>query len=231
VGQVELESAHRVKAAMLALGRRLDQRRIASLRSALGYVEIGSLIERLGDAARVPMVADRFEVFRHGVPLVTGDEPLYLEFGVFEGKSMRWWSANLTHPGAHLVGFDSFEGLPEGWRPGFDAGEFATDGPPKIDDERVEFVAGWFDDTLPGFRPPAHDQLVVNVDCDLYSSASTVLRWAEPYLVPGSLLYFDELADRDHELRALHELLDRSTLSLVPVAVGGGGTHALFRVV
>ena len=34
---------------------------------------------------------------------------LYLEFGVWEGESMRWWSDALKHPGSHLHGFDSFE--------------------------------------------------------------------------------------------------------------------------
>jgi hypothetical protein len=37
---------------------------------------------------------------------------------------MRWWSRNLSEPGAKLVGFDSFEGLPEDWRSGVAAGHF-----------------------------------------------------------------------------------------------------------
>lgn len=220
----------RVKAAVLASGKRLDDRRLASLRSALGYLEIGALLKRLGNGNAVPVLRDRFDLFRRAMGEVRGSRPLYLEFGVFEGETMRWWSEHLAQPGAHLVGFDSFVGLPDGWRPGFDEGAFATDGPPTIDDERVEFVAGWFDETLPVFALPPHDQLIVNVDCDLYSSAATVLQWAEPYLAQGSLLYFDELADRDHELRAFQELLARTPLRVMPIAVGGGGTHALFRV-
>jgi len=70
----------------------------------------------------------------------------------------------------------------------------------------------------------------VNVDADLYSSTRTVLDWATPYLVPGSLLYFDELADRDHELRALRETLERTSLELEPIAAGAGGHHMLFGV-
>ncbi len=221
----------KVKASMLALGRRLDDGRLASFRSALGYLEIGSLLDRLGRGAGVPVLEDRFQVFERALGHVVGHAPLYLEFGVFRGESMRWWSGHVGKPGARFVGFDSFVGLPESWRPGFDAGEFATGGPPAIDDERVDFVAGWFDQTLPGFELPVHDQLIVNVDSDLYSSAATVLTWVEPHLEPGSLLYFDELADRDHELRAFQELLTTSAKEFVPVAVGGGGTHALFRCV
>jgi hypothetical protein len=226
-----MRAADWLKARMLAVGRRLDDGRLARLRSALGYVEIGGLLERLGPGASVPVVSDRFEVFSRARDLVVGRTPLYLEFGVYAGESLRWWCDHVTQPGARFVGFDSFVGLPEGWRPGFAAGEFATGGPPAIDDDRVDFMVGWFDETLPTFVMPEHDQLIVNVDCDLYSSSATVLGWIEPHLAPGSLLYFDELADRDHELRAFQELLGRTERTFVPVVVGGGGTHALFRCV
>ena len=177
------------------------------------------------------MAPDRFGVFAAALGRISGVAPLYLEFGVFEGETMRWWSRHLAHPKAVFVGFDSFEGLPEDWRPGFGRGEFATDGPPEIEDPRVKFVAGWFDETLPVFEIPRHDQLIVNVDADLYSSAVTVLRWVQPHLRTGSLIYFDELADRDHELRALREFLETSDIILSPVAAGAGGAHYLFEVV
>jgi hypothetical protein len=222
--------AQHIKSTVLGLGTRLDEGHLARLRSALGYVEIGSMVKRLGNGTRVPVLRDRFEVFERARRAITGSKPLYLEFGVFEGETMRWWSEHLDHPNAHLVGFDSFAGLPEHWRPGFDAGMFATGRAPSLDDSRVSFVSGWFDDTLPLFDLPDHDQLVVNVDCDLYSSASTVLAWIEPHLAPGALLYFDELANRDDELRALNDLLGRSSVELTPLALAGSGTHMLFRV-
>lgn len=50
----------------------------------------------------------------------------------------------------------------------------------------MSFVAGWLDDTVPSFRPPVHDQLIVNVDRDLSSSACMVLTWARPHLTSGS---------------------------------------------
>ncbi len=161
---------------------------------------------------------------------VTGSRPLYLEFGVYEGRSMRWWSGHLTAPDASLVGFDSFEGLPEDWRPGLGTGTFSTGRIPQIDDPRVSFQVGWFDDTLPKFDIPEHDQLVVNVDSDLYSSAVTVLGWVEPYLRPGTLLYFDEFPDRDHEMRAFAELRARSARTFTPIGIAHGGIHWLFEV-
>ena len=105
-----------------------------------------------------------------------------------------------------------------------------TDGPPVVHDSRVSFVRGWFDQTLAELTIPPHDQLIVNVDSDRSSSARTVLDWVAPHLVAGSLLYFDELADRDHELRALQETMTTTNLELQPIAAGGGGTHFLFEV-
>lgn len=219
-----------VRSLLLRTGRRVPAKRLASLRSALGYLELGALVESL--YADVPLVecSDRFGVFAEALRAIRGVAPLYLEFGVYEGETISWWSENLLGTKAHLVGFDSFEGLPEDWRPGFSAGAFRTQGPPDVKDPRVAFVAGWFENTIPNYQPPLHDQLIINIDSDLYSSARTVLEWAAPRLVTGSLLYFDELSDRDHELRALQELLATTDIQLCPLAYALGGRHFLFRV-
>lgn len=219
-----------VKERLLRLGPRMGAGNLARVRSALGYLEIGALARDQLSSGSLAVVNDRFMVFAEAMKCIRGQSPLYLEFGVFEGETMRWWCDNLTTTGARFVGFDSFEGLPEGWRPGFAEGQFSTAGPPDIDDARASFVTGWFDETLPDFVMPAHDQLIVNVDSDLYSSARTVLDWVVPHLKSGSLLYFDEFADRDHELRALQEVVAATNLQLFPRAAGGGGAHFLFEV-
>lgn len=216
-----------IRRSLLRLGRRLTARQLANLRSVLGYLELGAWLA--GPPARHPVVRYQdVDVFEEALRRVQGQQPLYLEFGVYEGRSMRWWSTHLRQPGASLVGFDSFEGLPEPWRPGLGPGHFATAGPPQIDDPRVSFVAGWFAQTLPRFALPHHDQLIVNIDCDLYSSTATVLDWLEPHVRPGTLIYFDELPDHDHELRALFEWLGRSRHRVDPVAYGLGGRCWVF---
>jgi len=220
-----------IRRALLSAGRRLSPQVQADLRAALGYLEIGSWLASLPGSPRPRVLASDTLLFAEGVRRVTGERPLYLEFGVYEGRSMRWWSEHLHQPGARLIGFDSFEGLPADWRPGLGRGHFSTDRTPEIADERVSFVTGWFDDTLPAFVIPEHDQLIVNVDCDLYFSADTVLRWVETHLVPGTLVYFDELPDRDHEWRAFTESLERTGQRVWPLGCADGGVHWLFEYV
>jgi hypothetical protein len=219
-----------IRLALLRAGRRLRPKQLANLRSVLSYLELGAWLQQQPDGRPPRVVPDDLAVFQVALQRIDAKRPLYLEFGVFEGRSLRWWVEHLDNPDAAFVGFDSFEGLPEDWRPGLGAGHFRTGVPPRIDDDRVSFAVGWFEDTLPSFQVPDHDQLVVNIDCDLYSSADTVLQWLEPHLRPGTLVYFDELPDRDHEMRAMLESQARSGQRFVPVAIGRGGVHWLFEV-
>jgi hypothetical protein len=206
----------------LAVGPRLSASTVANLQRTLSYLELGRWCAgQSGGRRRVQSFPTDSELFALALTHVCGRRPLYLEFGVYEGESMRWWSEHLAAPEARLIGFDSFKGLPEAWR-GLDAGHFATGGPLSFEDPRVSFVQGWFDDTLPSFDPPEHDQLIVNIDCDLYSSTATVLERIERWLVPGSLLYFDELSDRDHEMRAFFESLSRTGARLRPLGWAQG---------
>ncbi len=140
-------------------------------------------------------------------------EPVhYLEFGVYQGDSMRCWAGLLTHPESRLEGFDSFQGLPEDWG-AYPRGTFDTQGRvPELADPRVHFHPGWFQETVPAFGRALQPvgPLVVHVDADLYSSTVTVLESLEPHLVPGTTLIFDEFFDRHAELKAFAELLDRT---------------------
>jgi hypothetical protein len=224
-------SLRRARRSLQWIGRRLGPSTLANLRSVLSYLELGAWVASLPEGSGVIDLQWNVDLFAEAVRRTTCSRPLYLEFGVYAGRSMRWWSQHLRQPGAMLVGFDSFEGLPEDWRPDMPTGHFATGGaPPEIDDPRVSFVKGLFNETLPAYRLPEHDQLIVNIDCDLYSSAATVLSWLEPHLRRGTLLYFDELPDRDHEMRALKEFLARTDVGVRPIARAAGGANWLFEV-
>ena len=136
-------------------------------------------------------------------------EVLYLEFGVFEGYSIRYFSERLTHPNSKFVGFDSFEGLPERWE-GKSKGHFSTRGKiPSIPDERVSFRKGWFSETLPVFLTEFGDKhsiessvsVIIHFDADLYSSTLYALATLHPRF-RRYFFCFDEFAG--HESRALY---------------------------
>jgi len=130
----------------------------------------------------------------------------YLEFGVFEGDSIRQWCALNQNAGSRFFGFDSFEGLPEDWHSGKRKGAFSTGGKsPEMTDPRVSFVSGWFQQSLRGFmtsyRPQS--QLVIHIDCDLYSSTLYCLTTLDPVIAPGTLMVLDDFFDALHVYRAL----------------------------
>lgn len=149
---------------------------------------------------------------------------LYLEFGVASGRSMRWWSGRLRHPDTRLVGFDTFQGLPEAWGHAAKttpAGTFSTGGrPPEIDDKRASFVTGMFQESLPGFMDATalDRQLLVHLDADLYSSTLYVLTKLDPWL-PGAVVMFDEFSSITHEFRALADYCSAYRRSYETLAV------------
>jgi hypothetical protein len=128
----------------------------------------------------------------------------YLEFGVFDGRSLIRMCKIFSNSASTFVGFDSFEGLPEDWAH-LQQGTFSRRGiPPSIDDRRVRLVKGWFQNTLPGFlqeEPLQSGKAVttlVHFDADLYSATLFVLSclWLN---IPEYFFIFDEFFDDEVE--------------------------------
>jgi predicted O-methyltransferase YrrM len=156
-----------------------------------------------------------------------------LEFGVFQGRSLSVIAE--ARKGREVYGFDSFEGLPEDYRPHVRQGAFALDRLPRV--EGAELVVGWFDDTLPGFLD-AHPGPVdfLHVDGDLYSSAVTVLTLVGPRLQSGSIVIFDEFFnypgwDQGGEFRAWEEYLDRTGARVEYEAYTSNNEQVVVRVI
>ncbi|QMU76343.1 class I SAM-dependent methyltransferase [Streptacidiphilus sp. PB12-B1b] len=220
---MKLDLRAHARQALIRLGGRLGTERLHDARNVLGALALGRwLADHPSVTGVIGKHPEKTGVYQDAVAMVTGKTPLYLEFGVWEGLSLRWWAEHLKQPGARFVGFDSFEGLPEQWRPDYPPGTFAVGRPPAIDDDRVSFQVGWFADTLRDFELPEHDQLVVNIDCTLYSSTATVLQALEKHIKPGDLIYFDELPEYDHELRAFFEHVERCGWVIRPVSHARG---------
>jgi O-methyltransferase len=131
----------------------------------------------------------------------------YLEFGVFEGNSLRWWLEANTHPASRFVGFDTFHGLPEDWG-NVPMGTFTTEGKlPDVRDPRCTFEAGLFQHTLSPFLTRFHlgRRTVVHLDADLYTSTLFVLTTLGNYLKKGDFIFFDDFSSPTHEFRAFYD--------------------------
>lgn len=135
----------------------------------------------------------------------------YLEFGVFKGKSIKYWTKLNTDENSRFHGFDTFSGLPESWdnfTGGLEKGFFDTKGQlPQIDDSRIAFYKGLFQDTFPSFLDNYNSEntLIINIDADLYSSTLFVLTAAHKILKKGSIIIFDEFSSMLHEFRAFED--------------------------
>jgi hypothetical protein len=120
----------------------------------------------------------------------------YLEFGVASGDSLRWWAHNNKAISSRFIGFDTFTGLPEDWGK-VKKGTFSTGGKtPKLNDERVSYVVGLFQETLRNFLQVSslHRKKVIHLDADLYSSTHFVLACLSNQLRKGDILILDDFA-------------------------------------
>ena len=221
----------RVQQLLTVAGTKCDKRAIHFLNAAINYLEVGRwFAERQLRPKR--WLPTRNQIFDCAASGIAQRRVLYMEFGVFRGDSTRYWSRLLHNPESQLHGFDSFEGLPEHWTVDQVKGTFSTGGRvPAVDDPRVVFFKGWFDETLPRYVVPKHDVLFINIDVDLYSSTRTVLHAMRPYIREGTYIYFDEFSDRNHELKAFNEFLDESGIHCELMAANRQLSQVLFRVV
>jgi O-methyltransferase len=175
----------------------------------------------------------------------------YLEFGVYIGTSLTCMHRALEEHGLYhvrLFGFDSFQGLPEPSGVADDevwaAGDFVADyesvrkllTQQGVDWGRTTLVPGWFEDTLNDDLIERHrlgNASVIMVDCDMYASARTALRFCAPLIGSSAVIIFDDwnswnLADRNQgEKRAFEEFLrERPDLTATEFARYGGQSVA-----
>ena len=218
-----------IKKMLTVVGARLSSHSLLQLQMTVNHMRLGRWMRDHGFtvSTRAP---SRAAVWDAVARTVADREVVYLEFGVFEGDSMRYWSRALKNPHSVLHGFDSFEGLPErGGR--WTKGQFTTEGRiPEIDDPRVRFFKGWFDQVLPTYTLPPHDLLVINMDADLYSSTIYVLRHLQDYIKPGTFIYFDDMNHMDHEPKAIDEFLSETGKKFRLVAADRTLAFVFFQV-
>lgn len=151
----------------------------------------------------------------------------YYEFGLFKGFSF-WFAEQISQDiidnDFQFYGFDSFEGLPSSevdihhnWQPGnyaashdFVINKLKENG---TDFSRVHLYKGFFSKELFSDLEKKETFLPISIcviDSDIYESCVEVLDFIKKYLVPGSILLFDDFnafnKDDNHgERRALKE--------------------------
>ena len=164
------------------------------------------------------------------------------EFGVGAGHTLQKIKEQFP-TGKTIVGFDSFEGLPESWIPEWRKGSFSQGGeiPKEVLGENVSIIKGLFSDTVPKFFETTDfkdvELLLLHIDCDLYRSTkdvlgdglATTLKENKFFMSSEVPLYvaFDELIDyptyEDHEIKALYEFLNENKDWLECVVIGADG--------
>jgi hypothetical protein len=217
------------------LGSRLPYSVLNRFTSTLNYLYTGRWMKERNLLPRV-RVGSRTELIRTLAEGIADEEVLYLEFGVWRGESIQLWSKLLRNPASRLHGFDSFEGLPEEWDDRgasglpFAKGHFSTRGvTPQISDPRVNFFKGYFEDTLPAYRFVPSPVLVIFLDADLYSSTIYVLKALRSHIKVGSIVYFDEFWDPQHEQKAFSEFLAETGMKFKVLIADCGTRHVAFE--
>jgi hypothetical protein len=159
-------------------------------------------------------------------------DTLWLEFGVASGNTINYIS-RFTE--GTVYGFDSFEGLPEKWRDGFEKGAFNRDGFFPEVSANVSLIKGWFNESLPGFLTAHEGKKVsfIHIDCDLYSSTKYILDALKDRMDTDCVIVFDELVnypgfDGDTgELKAFYEFINENKVDYEWIGMDGVPTGML----
>ncbi len=193
---------------------------------------IGSSQYVVRHMAKAKRVEDAFGLLKFAIDNMTLDG-LVVEFGVCSGNTINHIASLL--PAQKIYGFDSFEGLPEEWRPGFGKGAFARPTLPTVLNN-VDLVVGLFDRTLPAFLYTHTDQEValLHVDCDLYSSTQLIFNQLKNRIVPGTIIVFDEYYNfpgwEMHEFRAFKEFVELNRIHYDYIGLVPGHQQVAIRI-
>lgn len=176
-------------------------------------------------------------VLKDGVP---GD---FIETGIWRGGSVILMRAILKAYGVSdrtVFGADSFEGLPkpDGANYPADRGDrFWTYKELAVSleqvranldqygllDDQVQFLKGWFKDTLP--EAPIERLAIARLDGDMYESTMTAIEALYPKLQPGGFLIVDDYYVVPACKRAIHDYRTRFGISEPVETIDSAGVY------
>lgn len=135
----------------------------------------------------------------------------FVECGVWRGGVLMYATEffNVFGMAFHgVIGYDSFEGLPEGGHYAQDEGDvhhtmndvfavgmdevWANFGRYEIEHKRVGLVKGWFRDTCPKHQDPIS---ILRVDGDMYEGTMDPLKHLYQHVSPGGFVIVDDFGD------------------------------------
>lgn len=150
------------------------------------------------------------KTLKKAIELIDTEYTHVLEFGVYSGGTLTQLRNDLSDK-YQTFGFDSWEGLPEDWvGTRHKRGDLNA---PMPTIENTKLYKGWFTDTIPEYKKIAQPFALLHCDADLYSSTITILYDLNEYILPGTVIVFDEWyynhkdisENRQHEQKAFYE--------------------------
>jgi O-methyltransferase len=175
----------------------------------------------------------RYELYKHVIQSENLSSIYYIEFGVAEGQSFKWWVENIKNEDSRFVGFDTFSGLPEDWGY-FKKGDMsANDSFPDVNNDiRCQFVKGIFQKTVPLFLKEFTTDLrkVIHMDADIYTSTLFALTMIGPYLKKDDILMFDEFNVPMHEFKAFTEFLSSFYVKVTLIGAVNNYYQTAFKI-
>ena len=152
-------------------------------------------------------------------------EKTYIEFGVFSGSSINFFSRFLGNK--EIYGFDSFEGLKEDWigtsviKGTFDLKQKI----PKLE-QNVIPIKGWINQTLPKFLEEKSPKIAfMHIDVDTYETSKVVLDLTKKFLEKGAVIVFDEFYNFPGwdagEYKAFNEIFNENDYKFLSFAKDG----------
>jgi hypothetical protein len=152
------------------------------------------------------------------------------EFGVWRGDSANYIADIITPE--RLYAFDSFKGLGVKWKQ-YPENYFEINPDSVILCNNIALYKGYFKDTIGKFieeNPEITKASFINIDCDLYESTVDVLFGMQKIIVPGTILYFDEMyveGGYGGEHQALMEYCDAFGVGFSPLLYNDAGGVAI----
>jgi hypothetical protein len=180
-----------------------------------------SIIQNIPDVQVRPLKY----VFEH-MQIVHSSDKLWLEFGVGSGASINYISQFAN--GGVVYGFDSFQGLPEKWIDGYEAGSFTRHGSSPPVNPNVELVIDVYSNSLVPFLQSQNKKIsFVHIDCVVYSSTKFVLDSIKPYLddncviVFGAIVNYPGFDGETGELKAFYDFLTEHSVNCEWIGMKG----------